>query len=85
MSACDKCTDDHPCEDCSQTQTFSGLKGIDALKDFCMWAFDDKINQEAVFIAHNYNKVGFVVVSLSGWFVVCVIVSVDNERNIEVS
>ena len=30
------------------------------------------------------NKVGFVV-SLSGWFVVCVIVSVDNERNIEVS
>ena len=32
-----------------------------------------------------YNKVGFDVVSLSGWFVVCVIVSVDNERNIEVS
>ena len=53
MSACDKCTDDHPCEDCSQTQIFSGLKGRDALKDFCMWAFDDKINQEAVFIAHN--------------------------------
>ena len=53
MSACDKCTDDHPCEDCSQTQKFSGLKGRDALKDFCMWAFDDKINMEAVFIAHN--------------------------------
>ena len=53
MSVCDKCTDDHPCEDCSQTQTFSGLKGRDALKDFCMWAFDDKINMEAVFIAHN--------------------------------
>ena len=53
MSVCDKCTDDHPCEDCSQTQTFSGLEGRDALKDFCMWAFDDKINQEAVFIAHN--------------------------------
>ena len=32
MSACDKCTDDHPCEDSSQTQTFSGLKGSDALK-----------------------------------------------------
>ena len=31
------------------------------------------------------NKVGLDVVSLSGWFVVCVIVSVDNERNIEVS
>ena len=26
---------------------------LDALKDFCMWAFDDKINQDAVFIAHN--------------------------------
>ena len=34
---------------------------------------------------HRYNKVGLDVVSLSGWFVVCVIVSVDNERNIEVS
>ena len=33
----------------------------------------------------NYNKVGLDVVSLSGWFVVCVIVSVDNECNIEVS
>ena len=32
-----------------------------------------------------YNKVGLDVVSLSGWFVVCVIVSADNERNIEVS
>ena len=32
-----------------------------------------------------YNKVGLDVASLSGWFVVCVIVSVDNERNIEVS
>ena len=32
MSVCDKCTDDHPCEDCSQT--FSGLEGRDALKDF---------------------------------------------------
>ena len=31
------------------------------------------------------NKVGLDVVSLSGWFVVCVIVSVDKERNIEVS
>ena len=37
----------------TQTQTFSGLKGRDALKDFCIWAFDDKINQEIVFIAHN--------------------------------
>ena len=53
MSACNKCTNDHPCEDCSQTQTFSGLNDRDALKDFCMWAFDDKINQEAVFTAHN--------------------------------
>ena len=53
MSVCNKCTDNHPCEDCSQTQTFSGLKGRDALKDFCMWAFDDKNNQDAVFIAHN--------------------------------
>ena len=53
MSACDKCTDDHPCEDCSQSQTFSGLRGRDALKYFCMWAFDDNINKEAVFIAHN--------------------------------
>ena len=32
-----------------------------------------------------YNKVVVVVVCLSVWFVVCVIVSVDNERNIEVS
>ena len=48
MSVCDKCTDDHPCEDCSQTH---GLEVRD--EDFCMWAFDDKINQEAVFIAHN--------------------------------
>ena len=31
------------------------------------------------------NKVGLDVVSLSVWFVVCVIVSVDKERNIEVS
>ena len=31
------------------------------------------------------NKVGLDVVSLSGWFVVCVIVSVDKERNIKVS
>ena len=27
MSACNNCNDDHPCEDCSQTQTFSGLRG----------------------------------------------------------
>ena len=53
MSACDKCTDNHLCEDCSQTPTFSGLKGRDALKKFCMWSFDDKINKEVVFIAHN--------------------------------
>ena len=53
MRSCDKCTDDKPCEDYSQTQTFNGLEGRYALKYFCMWAFDDKINQEAVFIAHN--------------------------------
>ena len=38
---------------CSKTETFSGLKDRYALKDFCMWAFDDKINKETVFIAHN--------------------------------
>ena len=38
-----------------------------------------------MFVSCVYNKVGLDVVSLSGWFVVCVIVSVDNERNIEVS
>ena len=53
MSACDKCTGEYPCEDCSQTQTISGLKGGDALKDFFIWAFDDKNNKDAVFIAHN--------------------------------
>ena len=51
MSACDKRTDDHACEDCFQT--FSSLKGREALQYFCMWAFDDKLNKEAVFIAHN--------------------------------
>ena len=57
MSACDKCTDDHPCEDCSQTQTFSSLKGRDALNDFCMWAFDDKINMETVaYNGSNYDS-----------------------------
>ena len=35
------------------TQTFSGVKGRDALNDFCMWAFDDNISKDAVFIAHN--------------------------------
>ena len=34
MSACDKCTYDYPCKDGCQTQTFSGLRGRDALKDF---------------------------------------------------
>ena len=47
MSACDKCTDDHPCEDCSQT--FIGLRG----NFFGKWACDDKINIDAVLIAHN--------------------------------
>ena len=59
MSACHKCTDEHPCEECSQTQTISGLKGRNALKYICMWAFDDKINKEAVFIANtgsNYDS-----------------------------
>ena len=32
MSMCEKCTDGHPCEACSQT--FSYLKGRDALKYF---------------------------------------------------
>ena len=32
MSACDKCTDADPYEDCLQPQTFSGLKDRDALK-----------------------------------------------------
>ena len=42
------------------------------------------MNQKMTF-EYIYNRVGLDVVSLSGWFVVCVIVSVDNERNIEVS
>ena len=53
LSVCDKCTDGHPCEDSSQTQTYSGLNGRDVIKDVCMWAFDDKINKEAIFIAHH--------------------------------
>ena len=53
MSACDKCNYDHHCHDCSQIQILRGLRGRDAMKYFGMWAFDDKINKEALFIAHN--------------------------------
>ena len=34
MSACNKCMDGHPSEDCSQTQTLSGIRGRDAMKFF---------------------------------------------------
>ena len=50
ISVCDKWIDGHPCEDFSQTQTFSGLRVRDALKNVYMWVFDDKINKETVFI-----------------------------------
>ena len=54
--------------------------------DLQLIKFDTPMNINGIQAIHVcYNKVGFDVVSLSGWFVVCVIVSVDNERNIEVS
>ena len=48
MSVCDKCTDGHPCEGCSKTQTFSDLKGRDALKELYMRMFVVKLNKEFI-------------------------------------
>ena len=53
MSACDKCTDDHPCEDYSKNENIQRSQGQRCPQRFCMWQVDDKINMEAVFIEHN--------------------------------
>ena len=53
MSVCDNCKDNESCQDCLPVHTFSGLGGENALYEFCKWAFDDPLNQGAVFIAHN--------------------------------
>ena len=49
MSACDKCTD---VRIVLKLKTFRGYLGRDALKYIYMWALDNKINMEAVFIAY---------------------------------
>ena len=54
MSICDKCPDDESCDDCLPVHTFSGLGGQNALEKFCKWAFDQPVNEGAVF-SSNYD------------------------------
>ena len=57
MSVCHKCPSDvEPCENCAAVRVFSGLRGEDALVNFCKWACDDPSDSKAVFVAHNASN-----------------------------
>ena len=56
MSICDECPDDGSCDNCLPVHTFSGLGGQITLETLCKWAFDDPVNEGAVFIAHNSSN-----------------------------
>ena len=46
MSICNKCPDKRSCDDCLPVHT-------NVIANFCKWAIDHIVNEEAVFIAHN--------------------------------
>ena len=56
MSICDKYLDNGSCDDCLPVHTFSGVGGQNAIEKFCKWAFDNPVNEGAVFIAHNSSN-----------------------------
>ena len=52
MSSCSNCRE-QACESCRKVHHFSGLKGNNAMYNFCFWATSHPINHHSVFIAHN--------------------------------